>query len=87
MLDEKEEGKTDIQVSSPMNAIWDKTLSLRSSGFEMGHTFFPALSIWVMIESSTTDDPAKLLPMSMKVGKLPVVKPLMRWSVVVGGSA
>ncbi len=31
--------------------------------------------------------PAKLLPASMKVGRVPVVRPLSLWSVVVGGSA
>lgn len=40
-----------------------------------------------MIESSATDEPAKLLPISMKVGKLPVVNPLILCNVVVGGSA
>lgn len=56
-------------------------------GREIEGTFLPARSICVIMESSTTDEPAKLLPISINVGKLPVVKPLMRCSVVVGGSA
>ena len=39
------------------------------------------------MESSTIDDPPKLLPISTKVGKDPVVIPLIRCNVVVGGSA
>ncbi len=33
------------------------------------------------------EEPPKLFPMSTKVGSEPVVRPLMRCSVVVGGSA
>lgn len=49
-------------------------------------TFLPAELSCPMNESSTIDDPPKLEPMSMKVGREPVVIPFKRWSVVVGGS-
>lgn len=39
-----------------------------------------------MRESSSTDEPPKLEPMSTKVGNEPVVIPLIRCNVVVGGS-
>jgi len=38
------------------------------------------------MESSSTAEPPKLFPMSINVGNEPVVIPLMRWRVVVGGS-
>lgn len=47
----------------------------------------PAALTCDMMESSTTADPPKLLPTSTKVGRLPVVSPLILWIVVVGGSA
>jgi len=39
-----------------------------------------------MIESSSTAEPPKLFPTSTNVGSDPVVIPLMRWRVAVGGS-
>ena len=49
-------------------------------------TFLPADVSCPMKESSVMEEPPKFEPMSMKVGREPVVIPFNRCSVVVGGS-
>lgn len=50
-------------------------------------TFLPARRNCFKIESSAIDEAPKLFPMSTNVGSEPVVRPLIRCKVVVGGSA
>lgn len=87
MLGSKEVGKTDNQVLSPMNAIFSHQLRLSTAVEYSVSTFFPASFSCLIIESSSISSPPKFEPISTKVGRLPVVKPLILCRVVVGGSA